>query len=135
MSGAELRFKKIETLLDHQLAGVRSTPTLSGVEVHDWSARKYHYKNQFLTWSYQFVRDNLIDGEFERISISLTYMEPLGDDDALAVIIRSEVFQQGQISRVDRKHEYRVGMDEVEASGLEPILRNGFAHGKKLLSK
>src|SRR5258706_12576919 len=133
MSAAELRFRKIETLLDHQLAVLRSTADLSGVEVHDWCARNYHYKNEVLTWSYQFVRDTLVDGEFERISVRLSYMEPLADDDTLAVFLRRELFQQGQISRIDRKHEYRVAIDQGESAGLEPILKNGFTEGPKLL--
>lgn len=133
MSPAEMRFRDVEALLDQKLSEARLRAVLSGVAMRDLSARHYHYKNQALSWSWQFVREKAIDGEIERISIFLTYIEPRGDSDALTVLVRSEVFRQGQISRIDRKHESSVTTDHVKAVGLEPLLKDAFEQGRKLL--
>lgn len=133
MDSTEARFRKIESLLDQQVSNLKSGGALAGITSRDLSARNYHYKNQVLTWSWQFVRDIALSGETNRVSICLAYDEPLGRDDALTVSIRSEIFQPGQISRINRRHEYQVAIPEIEQTSLEPLLKRAFEEGTKLL--
>jgi hypothetical protein len=127
----EARFREVEALLDGHLAAL--TNAFAGVRVRDDCARTYHYKNQVLSWCYQFVRDVPADGEIERISVWLTYREPFGDRDALEVLVCSEVFQQGQISRVVRRQESQWLIASVRAVGLAAIVTRGFEIGTTLL--
>lgn len=133
MSPAEAQFRDVEVLLDHKLSEFRRSTASSGLTINDLSARNYHYKNQVLSWSWQFVREIPVDGEIKRISLFLTYMEPLGKSDKMTILVRSEVFQQGQISRIDRKQERCLSIEQIENAGLEPVLKNAFERGHKLL--
>lgn len=133
MSAAETRFREIESLLDRQLLALRSATAFGGTLVRDLSARGYHYKNQVLAWSHQFVRDTPRDGEIERVSVFLTYIEPHREGDDLMVVVRSEIFSQGCISRIDRRREYATPMEKVRTDGFGPILETAFAQGAELL--
>jgi len=130
---AEARFREVESLLDQKLSEVRGNLISSGVAMYDLSARTYHYKNQFLSWSWKLVRETIADGETERFSVFLTYMEPLPDRDGLDVLVRSEVFHQGQISRIDCKLEYRLPVSQVEKDGVETIIAEAFERGRSQL--
>jgi hypothetical protein len=131
MSPAEARFREVEALLDAHLAAL--TNALAEVQMRDDCARTYHYKNQVLTWCYQFVRDVPADGEVERISVWLTYREPFADRDALEVLVCSEIFQQGKISRVNRRQESQWPIASVKAVGLAAIVTRSFEIGAALL--
>lgn len=132
MRAAEARFRSVEISLDTELdRAISDTPEFS---VRDLSERTYHYKNQVLTWSYQIVRDAPMNGETAWISIFLTYTEPLDDNDDLTVLVRSEIFGLGQLSRVDRKLEYREAIAGIKSSSLKAILDQAFARGADLLA-
>lgn len=128
---AEAQFRLVEVMLDEQVSAL--LPNLREVTIRDLSARNYHYKNQFLSWSYQFVRDTKIDAEVERISVFLTYIEPFEGEGGLSCLVRAEVFQQAQVSRVDRKRRYVVSIEQVRSHGLESLLKDAFAQGAALL--
>jgi hypothetical protein len=131
MAESEARFRQVERVLDKHLSSLRSnTPD---IVVRDLSARTYHYKNQVLTWSHHLVRDREDNGETKRISVLLTYSEPIAGEDDLAIRVRAEIFQQGQLSRIDRRHDYLTPIAYIEQAGLEDLARSAFEQGAELL--
>ena len=100
MNFAEQRFHDAERLLDEALATFRASASSHGIVIRDWSARSYHYKNEFLIWDVQFVRDAVQDGETQRTSLRLPFREPAApaDIDEVEISLRYEEFRQGQAS-------------------------------------
>jgi hypothetical protein len=98
--------------------------------------RTYHYKNQFLSWDHEFIREHLHDFETYRVSVFLTYLEPtaLAADANLSVQIRAEVFRAGQISHVDGRVEYDVRLDEVQQKGMVEVMQAALSKGDQFLA-
>lgn len=78
------------------------------------------------------MRGREVDGETRRVSVLLTYSEPLGDQDDLSILVRAEVFQQGQVSRVDRRQEERIPIAQIEQTGIVDLVERAFEIGAKL---
>jgi len=136
MPPGEARFREVERLLDRRLSEFRQSPASAGLSFHERSGRNY-YKNEVLFWLWKIVQDTPVDVEVERISVSLEYTEPrnVGDADVLTVLVQSEVFRQGQISRIDRRHEDRLSVAQVRDVGFRPALQDAFERGRNLLVK
>jgi hypothetical protein len=130
----ENKFREVEGWLDAQFAALQARLDAEGIVARDCSSRHYHYKNQILTWSFSFVRDAEMNGETERVTVLLTYSEPLRDEGELTVLIRAEVFQRAQISRIDLRHEYVVELEQVRRNGLQALVMESFVQGAELLS-
>ena len=131
---AEERFRAVEQVLDRLLA--EDTSALNTLTICDLSGRTYHYKNQYLSWSYQFSQDTPVDYETKRISVDMTFVEPvdLEKEDVVTVFIRSELFQQGRASRIDEKSEYLMTLLDLEHSGLAACVNVAFQKGEEILT-
>jgi hypothetical protein len=89
MSPAEARFREVEAILDSKLEEYRKDKASPGILFQDQSARTYHYKNQFLSWSWRFIRDTPLDGETARVSVSIYYGEPFNGKDEVDIAVNS----------------------------------------------
>jgi hypothetical protein len=125
---AEQRFHDAERLLDEALATFRASASSHGIVIRDWSARSYHYKNEFLIWDVQFVRDAVQDGETQRTSLRLSFREPAApaDIDEVEISLRYEEFRQGQASFINQESEWRASIEALRGVGMTEILRDGF---------
>jgi hypothetical protein len=135
MSAAETRFREVELILNKKLGDYRNDVASDGVVFRDLSAPTYHYKNQFLSWNWTFVRDTPRDGETKRVSISLGYWEPLDGKDKLNLTVRAEIFQQGQISRIARNEERSLAVEQIEPIPFAILLEDEFKRGRTLLEQ
>jgi hypothetical protein len=135
MTPAEARFRKVEAVLNKKLEDYRHDKISTGVVFRDLSAPAYHYKNQFLSWRWTFVRDTQLDGETKRLSVSIGYCEPLDGKDKVEIAVRAEVFQPGQVSRIDRKDERSLAVEQLESDSFVTFIENGFARGQTLLAE
>ena len=131
-SPTEEWFRRIERTLDH-LVEV-ATPKLNelGVAATDESARNYHYKNQFLLWSYRFENRRSFRGpEIALVTSRVTFYEPLEADVSQEVEIwsRSEIFQVGQLSRWEHTEQHSIPIAELVRIGIAEILRTIIANG------
>lgn len=132
MSPAEARFREVEAILDSKLDEYRKDKASADVLFQDLSARTYHYKNQFLSWSWRIIRDTPLDGETERVSVSIDYGEPRDGKDEVEIAIRAEVFQSGQISRIDRRGERNITVEQFVAAPFVTFIEDCFARGRAL---
>jgi hypothetical protein len=133
MSLAEARFREVEVALNKKLEAYRNSEISTGVIFRDTGSPTYHYKNQFLSWSWTFVRNTPLDGETKRISVSISYGEPLDGKDIIEVAVRAEVFQQGQVSRIDRMDARCFGVEQFKSVSFATIIEMEFDRGQTLL--
>jgi hypothetical protein len=132
-SPTEESFRRIERTLDHLIEV--ATPKLNelGVAATDESARNYHYKNQFLSWSYRFEnRWSFRCSEIALVTSLVTFHEP-GDADVtqeVEIWSRSEIFQVGQLSRWEHTEQHSIPIAELTRLGIAEIVCTVIANGR-----
>lgn len=135
MTPAEARFRQVELVLNQKLGCYRNDKISTGVVFRDLSASTYHYKNQFLLWSWTFVRDTPLDGETQRVSVTIDYGEPLDGIDKVDIVVRGEVFQSGQVSRIDRRGKHSLAVEQFMAAPFVTLIEDWFTRGRTLLAE
>jgi hypothetical protein len=136
MTTTENIFRTNETILDRLLNAGLAAFTAEGVTHADESARQYHYKNPYLIWEQRFESSKPTDSEIERVTVRLSYREPLDVQETAIVeaTITAEVFQAGQRSRVRREQIRRIYLSELTSKGLPPTVRECVQSGRQSLS-
>jgi hypothetical protein len=133
MSPAEARFREVEVLLNKKLGEYRDGVASNDVALRDASVPTYHYKSQFLSWSWTFVRDAVVEGETRRVSVSIDYGQPIEGKDKIDIGIRAEVFQQGQVSRIDRRETRSVSVEQIQPIPFATLIEGELKRGQTLL--
>ena len=131
----EATFRTVERELDLLVDVAMPRLAASDVQVHDESARRYHYKNELLVWRYRFEKSWPVGSERAQITVRLQFAECDGPPELRKVELRSiaEAFQIGQISRV-RKQDWRVvPYERLTADGIDTVVLGEIATATKLL--
>ncbi len=107
----------------------------AGVRVRDGSARTYHYKNSYLSWSYSFLKEWSVGSETARITISFGFSEifDVADVPNIRVEARAELFPQGRPSRIDERSESKRTLAEIERLGIARVVLDAIRQCEWLL--
>lgn len=124
----EEQFREAERRLDELLSKGEPAITARGVAVADWSARAYHYKNETLSWSYQFETRRTRGSEIEKVTVTLTLRED--DTTALRVQRCAEIFQIGRPSRWISTDEELLPLEDVARRGLSAVVLEAINEGE-----
>jgi hypothetical protein len=119
-------FRRVEAILDKELAAV--TVSLTDLEIDESRSNRSGFDKSgfpYFVWECEFRRDQPFGAEIERVVAIVRYMEPIEERQPGAVKAswRYEIFQRGASSRVDRRGERVVPLADVEANGLEALVR------------
>ena len=132
----EAEFREAEKRLDALLAEAHERLVAGGIEFSDKSLRSYHYKNQILIWEALLERSWLVSHERAQVMVRLFFAEPLVPGNEKVKISRhSEVFQQGQESRVSLRSEAEISISELEHIGLAVLAEQQLRAGTQELEK
>ena len=128
-------FRDVEHRLDALLATAAPILKYAGLQVTDKSVRAYIYNNCPLTWEAEVLSEWREDVEHARITIWARYSEPLNlaDPRVVAFTRRSELFQTGQVSRVDLRSEAAISLVDIERRGLDVIIDELLKEAKHVL--
>jgi len=75
MTDVELKFRHAENELDKLLLAAKWALKDEDVTIRDWSGRKYHYKNERLSWNYWFEKKWPRDSEILKVSVHVSSTE------------------------------------------------------------
>ena len=120
MDDSEADFRRVEAVLDKLLNAAEHELQLMGVRIIDQSARSYHYKNDYLSWSYAFQKDLPSGVETASVTVRLTYDEPMqsGQTPHIHLSWTAEIFQTGKISRIRNQSEHLCPLSELAPEGI-----------------
>src|SRR5215475_1881761 len=71
-------FRRVEGILDGLVRKDEERLRSAGLHVEDHSNRRY-YKNDPLSWCYQFKREWIVDGEIARVTVSLCHQQSISE--------------------------------------------------------
>ena len=127
MSDVELKFRHAENELDKLLLAAKWALKDEDVTIRDWSGRKYHYKNERLSWNYWFEKKWPRDSEILKVSVHVSSTE----EEPTMVNIRTfaEIFQVGKKSRWSTTTESIISLEEAVRRGLTDIVTSGIREG------
>lgn len=132
-SPTEKIFREIEQVLDRLIDDTIAQLKEQNVTITDESARTYHYKNPFLSWSYRFESRRPYRGpEIATVTISITWDEPATVEAPREIRVWSQtVIQQiGQVPRWEHKAVQDYAVEVIVSHGITPIvwehLRKGY---------
>lgn len=103
-----------------------------GLNVSEWSARTYHYKNEYLRWNYSFETRRPRGSEIEKVIVTVSLDE--GEPGAVTVWWRAELFQVGSLSRWQSAVEMRLSLEDAERKGLAAIVLEAADAGEAALA-
>jgi hypothetical protein len=128
MKDAEKRFREAERQLDELMRRDEAVITARGITISDWSARKYHYKNEHLSWSYWFETRRARGSEIEKVLVVIS----LNELEASAVSVRrsAEIFQIGKLPRWSSGTEELLPLEEMAHRGLASIVLEAIQAGE-----
>ncbi len=112
----EAHFRESERRLDSLLQRDQQTIMSRGIEVVDRSERRYHYKNQHLSWSHQFEARRPRGSKIEKVRVTLTVLE--GDPMGVRLWKCAEVFQIGQSPHWQKTDERVIPLQELLRAGM-----------------
>lgn len=135
MNRVETEFRRIESRLDEMVGRAEPDFRSANVLIQDWSARNYHYKNDHLSWSHSFLKVWDVGVERARITVCLSYTEPLNPEGPPEVELssRAELFQQGQQSRIDKRTRSIVSLADIERQGIYSLVEAAILEGEAYL--
>jgi hypothetical protein len=127
----EAAFRRVESTLDELVMRAEQDIRSAAVRAEDRSARTYHYKNSHLFWSYTFLKEWRVNAERARITVSLTYGEPVNPEAPPEVEIgwRAELFQQGHESRIDERGKSSCALADIERQGIASLVKGAIREG------
>lgn len=127
----ERSFRSHESELDSLLALAKAD--ISSCAVEDHSNRTGF--DAYYLWEQRIIDDIAYRSEIYRVSIILSYLEPWEEDEEkrLEITTRSEVFQQGKMSRVDHRATEQRKMEEVSRVGLGGIIKEKLKEGREVI--
>jgi hypothetical protein len=128
MNETEKRFRVAEQKLDELLRRDEAVITACGITIADWSARAYHYKNETLSWSYEFETRRARGSEVEKVRVRVSLWEH--DTGVLGVLRCAEIFQIGKQSRWDSTTKEVLSLDEAVRRGLSNIVLEAISAGE-----
>ena len=133
-SPTETAFREVEQVLDPLIIDAVEQFKEHDVTITDESARTYHYKNQFLSWSYRFESQRPYRGpEIASVTVSLTWDEPAFVDVPREIRVWSQaaILQIGKVPRWEHTVEQVHPIELVVSRGITTIIleyiRNGYA--------
>jgi len=134
---SEAEFRCVESKLDALVSDAEQALRLVEVQVEDVSRRTYHYKNEYLCWSYSFLKEWLVDVEKARVTIRITYGEPTDVRETPEVEFswRAELFQQGQVSRIEKKGGFKRALLDVEQQGIAILVKGAISECEAYLPR
>lgn len=137
MNHVEAEFRRVESILDEIVSKAAPDFHSVNVRVQDESARNYHYKNQYLNWSHWFLKEWDVGVERARITVYLSYYEPLNPKAPPEIKLswRAELFQQGQLSRIDKRMKSTISLAEIERQGIYNLVEAAILEGSAYLPK
>lgn len=137
MDPAEVQFRRVESVLDELVGKAQNQLRSADMRLEDRSARKYHYKNNHLVWSYAFLKEWRIGTEKARLTVVLSYGEPVNSEAVPEIELtwRAELFQQGQESRIDTKGNSKCSLADVERYGILTLVNGAVQEGTAHLPK
>ncbi len=120
----EQQFRKNEKILDELLRYAESHLRFSGVSIENHSSPNYHYKNAYLCWSYSFLKEWLVELENARVTVYLSYSEPIKPNDTPEIRLqcKAEIFSQGQESKIDKRGERIYSLKQLETEGISNVV-------------
>ncbi|PQO27870.1 hypothetical protein [Blastopirellula marina] len=135
MNPTEAAFRSVEHLLDGLVLAAKPELRANEVTLEDQSARTYHYKNEHLLWQFAFLKQWLVQTEQARVTVTLTFSEPLQPEPnpQLELSWRVELFQLGQMSRIDRNERERLQLTEIEQQGVAAWVLDAIQKGEASL--
>lgn len=130
-----MEFRRIESRLDEMVGRAEPDFRSANVLVQDWSARNYNYKIDHLFWSHSFLKEWDAGVERARITVRLSYTEPLNPEGPPEVELssRAELFQQGQQSRIDKRTKSIVSLADIERQGIYSLVEAAILEGEAYL--
>jgi hypothetical protein len=133
----ETEFRRIESRLDELVGKAELDLRSQEVRVEDWSARNYHYNNSYLFWSHSFLKEWIVGVERARITVCLSYHEPLNPEGPCEIELswRAELFQQGQQSRIDKGSKSTFSLADIERQGIYSLVEAAILEAKAYLPK
>lgn len=128
MNETEKRFREAERRLDEMLRRDEAVITARGIIISDWSGRTYHYKNEYLSWSYWFETRRARGSEIEKVWVTVS----LEEHDVGVVEVRrgAEIFQIGKLSRWQSATEELLPLAEMARLGLASIVLEAIQAGE-----
>jgi hypothetical protein len=128
MKEAEKRFREAELQLDELLRRDEAVIAARGITIADWSARTYHYKNDYLSWSQWFEIKRPRGSEIEKVWVTVS----LEEHDVGVVEVRrgAEIFQIGKLSRWQSATEELLPLAEMARRGLASIVLEAIHAGE-----
>lgn len=133
MTEVEQRFRESERELDKLLLAAKMALNRSGIEITDWSGRKYHYKNERLSWDHWFVAKRSRGSEIEKVTVRIEMTEE--DPDSVTVATHSEIFQTGKTSRWRSSMEEVLFLQGVSQRSVEKIVLDAVHWGQGQASR
>lgn len=128
MNETEKRFREAERQLDEMLRSDEAIIAARGITISDRSARKYHYKNEHLSWSYWFETRRARGSEIENVWVRVSLYEH--DVSTLKVSRGAEIFQIGKLRRWSSGTEELLPLEEMAHRGLASIVLEGIQAGE-----
>ena len=128
-----LRFQQTCDTLDGLLANDR--PQLESQHITITDCSYFGNREPLAWWSYAFELRWTVPPFVVRLSVHLTAVEPLPDEDASPISMTrlAEVFQIGAGSQVHNQHEEAVALDEVVTEGLGGLVSRTLAEARASL--
>lgn len=127
-------FRQVETKLNQLLTASKEALKQQGFLLTDLSARNYHYKNPYLSWSLKLSKDLKQNSLIERTTVTLTFMEPVqaqlppatessaDNEKEIQIVAQLEKFYPGQPSMFDKKIEDAVSIQHLKSNGLLAVI-------------
>lgn len=131
-SPTENAFRRVEQILDRLLQDALIQLNDEDISATDESAREFHYKNQFLTWSYRFESRRTYRGpEIALVTLRIRFDEPLNLDEThdVKIWMRCEVFQIGQLPRWEHTDEFAMPLADIMKRGIAELVRTIVSNG------
>jgi hypothetical protein len=125
----EKRFREAERQLDELLRRDEAIIAARGITIADWSGRKYHYKNEHLSWSYWFETRRARGSEIENVLVAVS----LNEHEASTVRVgrSAEIFQIGKLPRWSSGTEELLPLEEMVHRGLANIVLEAIHAGER----
>lgn len=131
-SQTEATSREVEQILDRLITDTIAQLKEHNVTITDQSARTYHYKNHFLSWSYRFESQRLYRGpEIALVTVSMTWDEPAVVDASREIRVWSQaaILQIGKVSRWKHIIEQGYPIEVVISRGVTTIIWEYFRRG------
>lgn len=119
---AEAIFRQVERTLDDLVAAAREPLRSHGVQISELGGNDYACKGDYLGWSCRFETDWIVKIETARVTIHLSYGEPIPEEFDLPPQIElfwiAELFQLGCLSRLERRAKLLLPLRQLQQLGI-----------------